>query len=428
MTVIPHQRPEGVHLFKNTRIDTVIHHRSGLVSADIEKIPPEEVLRGNLDDLADDLAARYQIRVPDLHENEITVSEPTEAKVDVSQDGRRIIRDRSQPFYISGTSVTFIVPFTGSQEVFGYEASTSYVGNAPIATVKASALEFTYTLPSPDPEQLRQWFAQELELIKKALGWALEDLRPFNESLAVSILKQLSDRRDRLRQNADLAADLGYPLKRRDDAPTTYAVPAKRRRITVRRPAPATGIKAAKLDPALLDDAYEDIIDVLKGVAQVMEYSPRAFRAMGEEDLRWVFLIPLNIAFEGEASGETFNYEGKTDMLIRAEGQNVFIAECLIWNGPAYLTEKVDQLLGYTAWRDTKTTLIVFNRNKSFTQVLEKIAPTIEDHPNYLRSVPVDDEGVFRFVLSHRDDPDRELFLTVLCFDVPSGDSQRRTE
>src|SRR5260370_4966399 len=54
---------------------------------------------------------------------------------------------------------------------------------------------------------------------------------------------------------------------------------------------------------------------------------------MGEEDLRTHFLVQLNGVYEGQATGETFNFEGKTDILIRADGGNIFIAERKFWSG-----------------------------------------------------------------------------------------------
>ena len=64
-----------------------------------------------------------------------------------------------------------------------------------------------------------------------------------------------------------------------------------------------------------------------------MELSPHAFHDMGEEDLRSHFLVQLNGAFKGHATGETFNFQGKTDILIPVEGKNVFIAEFKFWKG-----------------------------------------------------------------------------------------------
>jgi hypothetical protein len=141
---------------------------------------------------------------------------------------------------------------------------------------------------------------------------------------------------------------------------------------------------------------------------------------MNEEDLRQHFLVQLNGQYEGQATGETFNFEGKTDILIRAEGKNIFIAECKFWRGPAALTEALDQLLGYASWRDTKTALLVFNREKSFSAVLAKIPEVVKAHSNFKRELSYDSETGFRYVLHHRDDKNRELTLTILAFEVPA--------
>ena len=75
-----------------------------------------------------------------------------------------------------------------------------------------------------------------------------------------------------------------------------------------------------KPEPALANEDYDHILSVLHDMAIVMECSPSAFRALNEEALRFQFLVPLNGHYEGAASGETFNYEGKTDIIIRVEG------------------------------------------------------------------------------------------------------------
>jgi hypothetical protein len=60
--------------------------------------------------------------------------------------------------------------------------------------------------------------------------------------------------------------------------------------------------------------------------------------------------------------------QGKTDILIRIDGKNIFIAECKFWTGPKGFTETIDQLLGYLSWRDTKAAIVMFNRKKGFFQ------------------------------------------------------------
>jgi hypothetical protein len=151
----------------------------------------------------------------------------------------------------------------------------------------------------------------------------------------------------------------------------------------------------------------------------VMERSPQAFAEMGEEDLRWHFLVQLNGQYEGQATGETFNYTGKTDILIRVDGKNIFIAECKFWRGPKALIDTIDQLLGYASWRDTKTAILLFNRDRNFSAVLAKIPSVVENHLCFKRKISVEDETIFRYVFHQPDDPNRELLLAILAFDIP---------
>ena len=132
-----------------------------------------------------------------------------------------------------------------------------------------------------------------------------------------------------------------------------------------------------------------------------------------EELIGWTFHVTLR---------ETFNFEGKTDILIRVDGRNIFIAECKFWKGPKGLTDTIDQLLGYTSWRDTKTAIVLFNRDRELSTVLAKVPDTVRAHPNYVRDgAATGSETEFRYVLHHRDDQLRELELSVLVFEVPGA-------
>jgi len=97
---------------------------------------------------------------------------------------------------------------------------------------------------------------------------------------------------------------------------------------------PQVGHKPFVPEPALAEAEYENILGVMKSMVRVMESSPHAFSTMKEEDLRQHFLVQLNGQYQGGATGETFNYEGKTDILIREKERNVFIGECKFWKGP----------------------------------------------------------------------------------------------
>jgi hypothetical protein len=83
-------------------------------------------------------------------------------------------------------------------------------------------------------------------------------------------------------------------------------------------------------------------------------------------------------------------------------------------------TATVDQILGYASWRDTRTAIFMFNRQRDLSKVLPQIVPTVKTHPRFIREIPYGDETSFRFVLSHRDDAERELTLTIFVYEIPT--------
>jgi hypothetical protein len=128
----------------------------------------------------------------------------------------------------------------------------------------------------------------------------------------------------------------------------------------------------------------------------------------------------INGQYEGQATGETFNFQGKTDILIRVDGQNIFVAECKYWRGRKSYVETIDQILSYLSWRDTKAAIVIFNRNKGFSNVLSEIKSATKDHGLYKFGPTADSDTRFRYIFGQQSDPSREIKLTILAFDVPS--------
>jgi hypothetical protein len=165
---------------------------------------------------------------------------------------------------------------------------------------------------------------------------------------------------------------------------------------------------------------YEDILKIIFHIGQEIQRKPATYRGMGEEALRDIFLAALNAKYQGCVTGETFNKAGKTDILIRIGDRNTFIAECKIWDGAELLKKTLDQLLGYATWQDTQLAILLFNRNKNLSAVLNQIPAVLKEHTNVIRQIPSSaDETGFQFMLHHSDDPEREMVLTVLVFEIP---------
>lgn len=386
----------------------------GLIK-EIDALASARITGSDENELANYFIARYSVTTPVLDETATSV-DPQDAKIDISNDPMRIAfhLNRGRPTYIDGTIYTYHVPFTGNPDVFDL-CPSYYSSNFPAATVDGNELVFAYEDTRHDAPAIKVAFANDLAETKKLLAWADNDIRSHNERIANTARARLTGRREKLAKDQVVVHQLGYPLRRRPDAPTTYTVPVVRKKIPL--PPPARG----PLEPEpLTNDTYEDILRIIQAMVLVMERSPNTFKDADEHFLRTLFLVTLNAQFDGAATGETFNYEGKTDILIRHQNKNLFIAECKFWSGPSIVSETIDQLLRYAQWLDTKTAILIFSRNKDFSNVLKQIPEIVKAHPHCVQQHEYKHENAYRFTMRQKHDEARYFTMCVLAFNIPS--------
>ena len=336
--------------------------------------------------------------------------------IDQTEDTRRIRDDFGHAFDARINVYTVTIPFSGEAVVFTFRPNTSDF-NPPRAFVGNSELRMTFQQRHPDAATLRTEIEDTTQRIQRYLGWCEELIKPFNEQLPRIARESLQYRKQKLGKDINVLTELGIPVRRRDSIPSTVAVPVTRKAIL---PTSQKASKPQLPDPTLTETAYNAILKTMSDMALVIERSPTAFQNLTEEEIRFHFLVSLNAIYEGNATAETFSYQGKTDIQIRYEGRPIFTAECKFWTGQKALAQTVDQLLRYVTWRDTKTAILLFNKNKSFSQVLHQIEPTVSSHPKFFRSEGKRNETEYRFVMSHPNDAARHITLTVLAFDIPT--------
>lgn len=404
------------YLFSDADWFSVEQNQLKKMQDEIAAVNGDRLLNTAVDDLARYFESKFKIEVPALVTEEIVVDQ-REAKIDVRHDPRRWIDDRSRPVYVPGTEVEIEIPFTGDSEVFRVRP-TSYTMSPPRAEVRSNALVLRISGTDLTADGVQQSINQTINEVQSHLSTLRTNTAGLNQQLFQRAKTSIESRRQKLLADRNLVGALGFKMKQRDGNQRTFSAPEVKRKIAPTMP-PASSAPY-KPEPVLNDDDYEHILGVLDNMAHVMERSPSAFHHMDEEALRTHFLVQLNGHYEGQATGETFNYEGKTDILVRSGDKNIFIAECKFWGGPKKLSETIDQLLGYSSWRDTKTAVIIFNRNRDFSRVLATIPETAKQHPNFKRELAGRTDTRFRYCFSHRDDTNRELQLAILVFDVPT--------
>ncbi len=383
----------------------------------VESMDGNRLLNTSVDDLTAYFEQKFQIEIPELLTDQIVVDQ-RETKIDVSQDHNRRIFDRSRPIHITGTEIEVEIPFIGEAHAFQIQPTT-YSMNLPCLRVRGSVIVLRIVGTDLNAEGVKTEIDHTVAEIQRNLSSLRINASGLAAQLPTQARSAIDSRRQKLLADRNLIGNLGFKMKERPGAQQTFTAPEVRRKILPTLP-PASSAPYMP-EPTLSGADYEHILGVLQNMVHVMERSPSAFTTMDEESIRSHFLVQLNGHYEGQATGETFNYQGKTDILVRSEGRNIFIAECKFWSGPKMLSETIDQLLSYTSWRDTKVAIIIFNRNKDFSRVLAAISETAKSHSNFNRVLPGSIETVFRYCFSHRDDKNRELFLSILAFDIPNS-------
>jgi hypothetical protein len=210
---------------------------------------------------------------------------------------------------------------------------------------------------------------------------------------------------------------LSMPVKPAPDAPTSFNAPPLRRKSTptTRRRAVSGGAVTEERQPDL-GEFYEHILDIIRAVGRGMERTPGSFANVGEETLRDHMVVTLNTHYVGQTYAEAFNRNGKTDILIRVLDNNAFIGECKWWHGPKALHDALDQLFGYTTWRDSRVALVFYVRQKDMSAIVEKARAEMENRPEFIAWDGTQREGELRCRVHWPEDSAREATLTALFF------------
>jgi len=397
-------------LFSQHGIGDVLENQLIEMRKAVSRFDPDKMLNTSEEDLVVFFTQGYEIDPIRILEEKITVDQK-EAEVAVGGDygGRASL--------VTGTQVTLYVPFEGERGLLRIRPSTGTL-NPPRGIVEESVLLLRWAGREPDEDQCKKDLDSQLSRVKQWTEWQLRDVERFNEDLGEKVRAEVTNRREKLLADRGLVTSLGFPLRKREGQQDTFSAPEVRRKV--RRVTPPGGKGPYKPEPTIPIEEYESILDIIESTAHMLERSPKTFAGMGEEQLRDQFLVPLNSHYEGQATGETFNAAGKLDILIRSGDRTLFIAECKIWKGPQSLSSALDQLMSYATWRDSKTAIMMFNRNKNFSAVLDKIPDTLRGHLAFKREIDIDRDQGWRIVVGHPEDLSREVTITVLAFDVPA--------
>lgn len=326
-----------------------------------------------------------------------------------------------EKYHHKGYEIKVEVPFEGDWQLFNCRPSPYVMNYAEIDRLTPPQRKIYFTLFLDELNKAiyenRVW--GKIKDISENIPNVNNQVSGWNSALKWKIANLVEQRKTALNHKHNFMKEIGLEV---NPASSSHMIPPiKQKKIPV--PVPDTTKKVASAAiPALQQEIYKDIVEVIYNVGKAIERKPSLYLGKGEDGLRDILLLFLETRYEATAgTSETFNKKGKTDILLKyaGDGSNIFVAECKIWAGQKKYHQAIDQLLGYLTHRDSKTALIIFVDQQNFMTIIQTVKEQTATHPKYKKQVQDRYDTSFPYIFSLPGDSNKEIQVEVILFHFP---------
>ena len=257
-------------LFYKYDLNGTTENSGRTLADDINSLGENEVLGTSEQDMVAYLVEKQEIAPLTIADESGIQMDYSEVQIDVSRSREYPILGMG-PSHVIGTRLTFYVPFTGDADLFHCRPSTRRMG-LPAPSITSNELVFTYETTKDRASGVNDTFKEELEQTRIHAARVNEKVNQFNDALPEKARQLLNARRKKLLQDRSLVESIGFPIRRRQNPPSTFVVPDVKRRIKL--PKPVASSTSFSPEPTLDTNEYEDILSILSNMVDVMERSP----------------------------------------------------------------------------------------------------------------------------------------------------------
>lgn len=404
----------GHSLFNQQDSYSTFDHYLQEIREEINSKRNDYILNVNVEDWKRHIIDKYDFTPITVYTDKATVKLVGKGNIKVEDFGRQYDKETY--------SFEMQIPYTGWSHLFMLRPSNRVVNHPRVDTPNGDSGFITAVFTMR--EQNHQLFEIEKDKILHAFTSNVPninaDLAQFKDSVAYTFDSTYRQKKEKVLKENTFFERINISTESSTDK--IFKVPSLEKK---RIPEPVVDGKAAKKyidNPSLPDDNYKDILEVIYTFYKAVEKKPSTYKTKGEEDLRDYVLPTLETRYNNvTVTGETFNKQGKTDILIKyTDGSNIFVAECKYWGGKVLFHETINQLFDlYLTWRDSKVAIILFVDNKEFSKVLATIKESVKDHPYYLRDNGINGESSFSYIFHFPTDKGKYVFVEIMAFHFP---------
>lgn len=418
-----------MNLFSNENGSVLDYLRKlyGELEGEIDSFADEKIVNCDVDEWTEYLTEKYRVEPISFYVDYATRSiQKIQIKRNNPWGHFGDVYGEPQFYMVDGCNIDYKVPFSGddvllkctpstyimtSFEIFGFQKPSNT--NYGFITIRLS-----YTNQEMKgfgdnlEEKVNSDFRNQFSSFEKMSGYANDDIRSYNENLTSNVQQLLNKRREKADVFFSFSKALKIPLNLNSSSPNLTPIPLKKpHRANLNEPKPHAQEQQFYID----DSDFENIIKIIHLCGTALEESAKTFNQFNEEALRDYIKGMLSSHYENTVTGETFRRVGKTDIQIQREDKAAFIAECKVWHGIKLFSDAIEQLFCYATWKDTKLSLIIFNKeNKNFAGVQQQIQSWLKEN---CKSCKQWNSNIWDCV-KYREDTGRDVRLAVALYDI----------
>lgn len=411
----------------NGSVSDYLRKLYGELEGEIDSFADEKIVNCDVDEWTEYLTEKYRVEPISFYVDYATRSiQKTQIKRNNPWGHFGDVYGEPQFYMVDGCNIDYKVPFSGddvllkctpstyimtSFEIFGFQKPSNT--NYGFITIRLS-----YTNQEMKgfgdnlEEKVNSDFRNQFSSFEKMSGYANDDIRSYNENLTSNVQQLLNKRREKADVFFSFSKALKIPLNLNSSSPNLTPIPLKKpHRANLNEPKPHAQEQQFYID----DSDFENIIKIIHLCGTALEESAKTFNQFNEEALRDYIKGMLSSHYENTVTGETFRRVGKTDIQIQREDKAAFIAECKVWHGIKLFSDAIEQLFCYATWKDTKLSLIIFNKeNKNFAGVQQQVQSWLKEN---CKSCKQWNSNIWDCV-KYREDTGRDVRLAVALYDV----------
>ncbi len=388
---------------------------SGNILSEIGQANKSYILNVDENEFVEYLISKYMLEKIIINNNSEEISKP------ITENARMEDRIYGRTYMAEVYNFSVSYHYVGTKALFYVRPSTYAMTHYKICLDQPNIVSFVIRMTQLDPEAFKREkaqayssaFANIVNINSFVSGWNI-NLKSLITTEFTKLKKKYID------EDSFFAA---INVKVDENTTNVFTVPTIK---IIETPKPK--IKKNKTytpEPTMSKTMYDDVLEVINILGRSMERKPSLYIGKDEEALRDQFLFALEIKYEGlTATGETFNKNGKTDILLKHESDNsnLFIAELKVWHGAKQFLEAISQLFDrYLTWRDSKVAVMMFVKNKEFTQTIKTVKSEISNHPYYLEELNHTEDTSLSYKFHLAEDKSKEVLLEVMMFHFPEN-------